>query len=79
MQNDADDVRERRAEILDELEVLASDFVYNDRKDDEDLPRGEIEAAVRAGEITVDEMIAHFGACLRVVLTLDVDQPTGGA
>jgi hypothetical protein len=39
--------------------------MYYHRKEDEDLPRGAIEEAVEAGEITVDEMIEEFATELR--------------
>ena len=39
---------------------LVSSFLYHDRKEDEELPRGAIDKAVNSGEITVDEMVAHF-------------------
>lgn len=39
---------------------LISDFLYYDRKEDPDLPRGLIEDAVREGLITVDEIVETF-------------------
>ena len=39
---------------------LVGGFMYYDRKEDEDLPRGAIEAAIAAGEITTDEIVAEF-------------------
>lgn len=36
------------------------DFVYYDRKDDEDLPRGAIEQAIDSGEITIDDIVNQF-------------------
>lgn len=50
----------RRKHIETTLDDLVSNFLYYDRKEDEELPRGEIEAAVAAGEITVDEMVERF-------------------
>ena len=44
------------------IEDLVKDFLYYDRREDEDLPVGEIERAVRDGEITVDEMVSAFRA-----------------
>lgn len=46
--------------ILNKVEDLASDFLYYDRKNDCDLRPGEIEQAVIAGEITVDEIVERF-------------------
>jgi hypothetical protein len=47
----------RRQRIIDILTDSISDLLYYKRKEDEDLPRGGIEEAIKAGEITVDEMI----------------------
>lgn len=35
-------------------------FMYYDRKEDETLPRGTIETAVKDGIISVDEIVAAF-------------------
>lgn len=50
----------RRELILATVGDLVGDLLYYSRREDEDLPRGEIEAAVEAGEVTVDEMIDRF-------------------
>lgn len=50
----------RRDLILATLDDLVSDFLYYDRKEDESLPRGAIEEAVHAGEITVAELVDSF-------------------
>jgi hypothetical protein len=55
----------RRQTIQYTIEGLIADFLYYGRKEDEDLPRGEIEAAVKAGEITVEEMVDLFAKKLR--------------
>tara|TARA_Y100000310_G_scaffold344349_1_gene456657 strand:- start:5812 stop:6000 length:189 start_codon:yes stop_codon:yes gene_type:complete len=54
----------RRQNILDILDDLVGKFMYYDRKESETLSMGAIEAAVKAGEITVDEMIEQFGSVL---------------
>lgn len=46
--------------ILDTVTDLAADFAHYDRKEDEELPRGAIEAAVQQGEISIDEIVTHF-------------------
>lgn len=51
---------ERRGLILDVISDLVSKFLYYDRKEDEELPRGAIEEAVKNGEITVDEICEEF-------------------
>jgi hypothetical protein len=53
---------ERRETILSRVEDLVADFLYYDRKEDEELPRGEIDEAIEEGEISVDEIVAHFRA-----------------
>lgn len=48
------------AQILAAAEDLMSDFLYYDRKEDEDLPRGVIEKAIKEEKITIDEILAVF-------------------
>jgi hypothetical protein len=50
----------RREKILGTVGDLVSDFLYYDRKEDEDLPRGEIEAAIKTEVITTEEIVSHF-------------------
>lgn len=50
----------RRELILTTVDDAVSNLLYYNRKEDEDLPRGAIEAAIEAGEITVDEIVEHF-------------------
>jgi len=50
----------RRDLIRGTVSDLVADFLYYDRKNDQDLPLGEIEAAIEAGEITVDEIVVQF-------------------
>lgn len=46
--------------IINAVSDLVSSFLYYDRKEDEDLPRDEIEKAIKNGIITVDEVCARF-------------------
>jgi len=46
--------------ILDLISDLVADFLYYDRKEDDELGVGGIEAAVEAGDISVSEMAAAF-------------------
>lgn len=46
--------------ILNEVTDLVNNFLYYDRKEDEDLPRGAIEAAIASGEVTRDELVEIF-------------------
>ncbi len=50
----------RRDLILTVVADLVANFLYYDRKEDEDLQVGQIEEAVKAGEVTVDEIISIF-------------------
>jgi hypothetical protein len=54
----------RKQLILDTISDAVTDLLDYDRKEDEDLPRGDIEEAVAAGEITVAEMVDCFRSCL---------------
>lgn len=54
--------------ITDVVSDLVSDFLYYDRKEDEDLPRGAIQEAIAAGEITVEDILKHFERELRAGL-----------
>jgi len=51
---------EYKALILDSVSDLVSDFLYYDRKEDEELPVDKIEELVKDGVITVDEIIDKF-------------------
>lgn len=50
----------RREGILNTIIDLAADFLYYDRKEDEELPVGSIEESIRAGEVTVAEIVSVF-------------------
>jgi len=58
----------RRELIFIVVEDLVSNFLYYDRKEDEDLPRGAIEEAIQAKEISVDEIVTEFRRHLESVL-----------
>jgi hypothetical protein len=51
--------------ILDTIDDLCSNFLYYDRKEDEDLTMELLNKAVEDGEITVKEMVDKFESCLR--------------
>jgi len=59
-QQDEDPEEFIRQKILDTVEDLASQFLYYDRKEDDDLPQGRIEQAIRDEDITLDEIVQHF-------------------
>lgn len=54
------EAKTRRDIIMDAIETTAMNLMHYDRKEDEDLGRGQIEAAINAGEITIDEMVEEF-------------------
>lgn len=51
--------------IMDVVSDLVSDFLYYDRKECEDLPRGAIQEAIAAGETTVEDIVKQFERELR--------------
>ena len=51
--------------ILNRVEDLVSMFLYYDRKEDEDLPVGAIDDAIKNGEITIDEITSKFAESLK--------------
>ena len=55
----------RKEVILGVVEDLVADFLYYNRKEDECLPRGEIEKAVQRGVITADEIAEAFARSLK--------------
>jgi len=55
----------KRQMIMDKAEDAMGQFLYYDRKEDEDLAVGEIEAAIIAGEITIDEIVDRITDALR--------------
>ena len=54
-----------KEEILKTVDDLVTGFLYYDRKEDEDLKVGDIDKAVKSGEITIKEMVDKFEICLR--------------
>ena len=50
----------RRDRILKEVSFLVGKLMYYDRKEDEDLPRGQIEDAIANNEITIEEIVVEF-------------------
>lgn len=50
----------RRTLILGTVDDLVSNFLYYDRKEDEELPRGSIQHAVSIGEVTAKEIVEAF-------------------
>lgn len=49
-----------KTDVMNTVESLVSKFVYHDRKEDEQLPRTELNRLIRTGEVTVDEIVAKF-------------------
>jgi len=50
----------KRDLILGTIEDLISDFLYYDRKEDEELFRGDIEEAIESGVVTIEEIVEKF-------------------
>jgi hypothetical protein len=51
--------------IIATIQDSVSSFMYYNRKEDEDLPRGAIEQAIKDGIITIDEIVQEFETELR--------------
>lgn len=56
----------RREHIIARVSDLVANLLYYDRREDEELPRGGIEEAIEAGEITKAEIVAAFEERLKV-------------
>jgi len=52
------------------IEDLVSDLLYYDRKEDENLPKGAIEKAIKEGKITEEQMVKKFAESLTKGLTM---------
>lgn len=55
--------------IYNPIEDLVSDFLYYDRKEDEDLPRGAIQKAIKDGLITKEQIIKKFAESLSKLIS----------
>lgn len=51
--------------ILDTLEDLVTNFLYYDRKEDEEVPLNFIESSIDNNLITIEEIINHFEYLLK--------------
>ena len=51
--------------ILVQIRDLVKDLLYYDRKDDEKLPVGAIDQAVKSGDITIEDMVREFKRSLQ--------------
>ena len=60
-----------RKKILTTINDLVCDFLYYDRKEDEELSAADIEDAVDDGDITIDDMVKRFESELREGLSVD--------
>ncbi len=47
-------------ELQNTIDTLVSKLLYYDRKEDEDLPPGEIELMLERGDVTVNEIVERF-------------------
>ncbi len=54
--------------ILRTVDDLVGELLYYGRKEDEDLPRGEIEALIALGALTVDQIVERFREALEGAL-----------
>ena len=65
----------RHQTIMATVDDLALDFVAYDRKEDEELPRGAIEEALAASEVTIAQIVRRFEGALRTHLNTAPGQP----
>ena len=56
---------QRKELIYGAIKDAVTDLLYYDRKEDEDLPVGAIEAEIRIGGVTVEELARVFEDALR--------------
>ena len=61
-------------QVLTAIQDLVADFLYYDRKEDEDLPMDEIERLVEEGELSIDEMVDEFQRALEDGLDMSEDE-----
>ena len=54
--------------ILNTVNDLVLDFLYYDRKEDEDLPERSIQKAIEVGDISVKDIVDHFESQLKIGL-----------
>jgi len=40
--------------------MFISNFIYYDRKEDEDLSENKLDEAIKNGDVTIDEMVDRF-------------------
>jgi len=62
---EAFELMDTRKLIFDNVSDLIIDFLYYDRKEDEDLRRGDIEKAIESKKITIKEIVDEFEKELR--------------
>lgn len=55
-----EELKKIRQDIKNTISDLVAGFLYYDRKEDEELPRGAIERAVNMNIISVEEMVDKF-------------------
>jgi len=58
----------KRQHILDVADDLIGAFLYYDRKEDEDLEVGEIEAAIIGSDISIGEILEVFERVMRTAV-----------
>ena len=54
-----------KQEIENTVDNLVADFLYYNRKEDPDLPRGAIEQAIKDGVVTSDQIVKWFEKSLK--------------
>lgn len=65
METDTGDMTEVRENILNTVSDLCANFLYYDRKEDEELSADDLIQAVENGVITIEEIVQQFEEKLR--------------
>lgn len=67
-----------KQKILECVETLIAGFLFYDRDEDKNLPRGAIEEALRHGTVTIEQLVGKFEEALRDGLgVLGTKRPDG--
>ena len=59
---------DKKAYALEIISDIVADYLYYNRKEDEDLNRDDMEQLITSGQLTADEIIERFDKYLREAL-----------
>ena len=64
-----EEIMSLRQTIMTTVDDLVRDFVYYDRKEDDELSAADLESAISCGQVTVDEIVERFRVQLKEAFT----------